>query len=127
MKIVNIKDLKNTSREVKFPCGMISNRILLKHDNMGFTLTQTNIPAGDWRHWHYKYHLEACYCISGNGIICNLDNNKSYDIYPGVTYILDNHDDHQFKAISDVILLCVFNPPLNGNEKHLIDGSYIAT
>ena len=91
---------------------------------MGFSLTYTEIPAGDWEYWHYKNHLESCYCIKGKGVVHDVKNNKYHDIKPGMTYILDKNDAHRFKAIKDVILLCVFNPPLNGTEVHQDDGSY---
>jgi L-ectoine synthase len=124
MKIINVEDLKETSRAVKFDCGMVSNRILLESDNMGYTLTKTEIPKGDWRHWHYKNHLETCYCVSGKGMLRNLDTGETHEIFPGVSYVLDNHDDHKFLAVTDVVLICVFNPPLKGNEVHGKDNSY---
>jgi L-ectoine synthase len=124
MIIRKIKDIKNTDREVVFDCGMISNRIILKKDNIGFSLTKTVIPKGDWRFWHYKNHLEACYCVSGSGKIKNLETNEIYKIDKETTYILDKNEPHEFKAITDTVLLCVFNPPLVGQEKHGNDGSY---
>ena len=40
-------------------------------------------------------------------------------------YALDEHDEHILRAISgDLRLICVFNPPLTGQEKHQSDGSY---
>jgi L-ectoine synthase len=40
-------------------------------------------------------------------------------------YALDKHDKHFFKALEPVVLICVFNPPLAGNEVHQADGSYV--
>jgi len=124
MKIIKIEDIKGTEREVHFNCGMISNRILLESDGMGFTLTKTEIPAGDWRRWYYKKHLESCYCVSGKGVINDIWAGAYHNIEPGTTYVLDKHDDHRFKAETDVVLICVFNPPLTGQEVHQKDGSY---
>ncbi len=125
MIIVDVKDIKGTDRQVVCPKGgFISNRIILESDGMGYTMTKTEIPKGDWQHWHYKKHLESCYCVSGTGILKELTNGIEHKIKPGITYILNNHDDHEFKAIEDVVLICVFNPPLKGNEVHLDDGSY---
>jgi len=125
MKVINIEDLRGTNRATPFPCGMISNRFLLKSDGMGFTLTVTEIPKSEnWRHWHYKHHLEACYCSSGKGILHDLETNEKYDIIPGVMYALDEHDNHSFLAIEDTVLVCVFSPPLTGDEVHGKDGSY---
>lgn len=125
MKIVKSKDLLNTERQVNCPKGgFTSLRILLEKDGMGFSLTETHIPKGEEQHWHYKNHFEACYCVAGFGILTNKKTGEEFDISKGTTYILDNHDDHTFEAIDNVVLVCVFNPPLKGNEVHREDGSY---
>ncbi len=124
MLITTLSEIKRLGRAVEFDCGMVSNRFLLKSDGMGFTMTLTQIPVGDWRHWHYKNHLEACYCIKGKGILCNVKTHQDFLIEPGTLYALDMHDDHEFKALEYTELICVFNPPLVGREKHNSDGSY---
>lgn len=43
----------------------------------------------------------------------------------GIFYALDNNDKHVLKGgDEDMRLICVFNPPLIGNEIHDKDGSY---
>jgi len=74
---------------------------------------------------HYKKHLETCYCISGHGRIKDLKTGKIHEIMPGIVYVLDKYDDHEFKAFTDVVLICVFSPPLKGSETHQPDGSYL--
>ena len=123
MKVRTIKEIKNTDRDVYFKQGR-SLRVLLEKDNMGFSLHKTIIPKGEKGHWHYKHHQEACYCVSGKGILINLENNKHYTIEKDSTYILDNYDNHTFEALEDVVLISVFNPPVKGNEVHQKDGSY---
>ncbi len=123
--MVKIEDLKGTEREVKCPSGAFtSNRVLLESDNMGFSLTKTVIPKGKWQQWHYKNHLEACYCIQGVGLLREVETDTYYDIRPDTIYILGNNDRHEFMAIQDVVLVCVFNPPLKGREIHDGNGSY---
>ena len=124
MKIVKISELKGTDREVNFYDGMISNRILLESDNMGYSLTKTEIPVDGWKHWHYKNHLETCYCVSGHGELKNLKTGEIHDIIPDTTYVLDKYDNHEFRALKPTVLICVFNPPLTGQEVHREDGSY---
>lgn len=102
--------------------NFISNRYLLESDNMGFTITRTEIPEGTKATWHYKKHLEACYCISGGGILRG--SQRSFTVLPDTMYALDKNDKHEFEALTDVVLICVFNPPLKGNEVHKEDGSY---
>lgn len=127
MKIVQISDLFGTDRAVQCPNqGFTSYRALLARDGMGFSLHKTVIPAGEPQHWHYKHHLEACYCIQGVGVLTNLETGEKHVISPDTVYVLDNHDDHTFQALEDVVLISVFNPPVTGQEVHGADGSYEA-
>jgi L-ectoine synthase len=105
-----------------------SRRILLKSDGMGFSLHDTLIREGTEQRLHYKHHLEANYCIAGRGEVVDVKTGKSFPIVPGTLYALDQHDEHILRAISgDLRLICVFNPPLTGQEKHQADGSYAAS
>ena len=125
MKIITFEDIKETEREVHCPSGgFISYRYLLRSDGFGFSLHKTVIPKGEPQFWHYKNHLESCYCISGHGILTDLDNMVTHEILPGTVYALDSHDAHFFQALEETVLLCVFNPPLVGDETHSDDGSY---
>lgn len=123
MKIVRVKDLENTDRDVEFNAGN-SIRILLEKDGMGFSFHQTRIRKGGPYHWHYKSHLESCYCVSGGGWIKDLSTGVSYEIKPETTYVLDKNDNHEFTATKDTVLMSVFNPPIVGDEIHGKDGSY---
>lgn len=123
MKVVNVNDLAGTDRDVQFKEGF-SIRPILEKDNMGFSVHKTMIRKGTIGHWHYKNHLESCYCISGKGILRSLDTNEEHIITPDVIYLLDNYDNHTFEAITDVVLISVFNPPVKGGEVHKEDGSY---
>lgn len=125
MKVVKTNDLIGSNRDIRCPNGGFrSLRILLEKDKMGYSLTETHIPKGEPQFWHYKNHFESCFCVKGYGKLVNLDSGEEYSVYPGVVYILDRHDRHTFQAIDDVILICVFNPPLKGQEVHRKDGSY---
>lgn len=125
MKVVSIADIKGTDREVHCPKGgFVSYRLLLKSDNMGYGMTKTVIPPNGKQFWHYKHHLESCYCVSGHGELTNALTGQVYQVGPDTTYVLNNHDPHYFEAFDEVTLICVFNPPLNGHEVHNEDGSY---
>lgn len=125
MKIVRIDDLQNTDRDIRCPLGAFQSlRVLLERDGMGFSLHKTVIPIGGPHHWHYKRHLEACYCIQGEGVITNLETGEKHHIEPDTIYVLDKHDDHTFEAFEDTVLISIFNPPVRGNEVHKEDGSY---
>jgi L-ectoine synthase len=119
--------VKNIHDTIMVACpngGFISNRYLTKNDNMGFTITRTLIPVNGKQYWHYKNHLEACLCIKGKGILIDNITKKEYEILPYTMYALNNNDPHTFEAIEETILICVFNPALNGYEIHNSEGTY---
>ena len=123
MKIVSIGTLPE-NRKIKYGSGE-SNRIVLKEDGMGFTMTKTVIsPSGGKFFQHYKNHLEACYCVSGRATLTNSLTGETFEIKPDDTYVLDKNDPHYFEAHEETILICTFNPPLTGDEIHQADGSY---
>jgi len=102
----------------------LSYRFLLAPDQMGFTLAHTVVRAGSKSNLQYRRHLEACYCIAGRGQVVAADG-TTYDLEPGVLYALDQHDRHFLVAApdDDLELISVFNPPLQGDERHQLDAS----
>jgi mannose-6-phosphate isomerase-like protein (cupin superfamily) len=124
MKVIKTSQLPD-ERCVRFHSG-VSNRILLDSDNMGYTLTKTVIEPGKRVFQHYKNHLESCYCVSGHATLTNARTGEEFVIEPDVTYVLDQHDPHWFEAQEKTVLICVFNPPLTGQEVHDEEGSYRA-
>ena len=101
-----------------------STRLLLSGDQMGFSFHITTIYAGTVTSMCYRHHLEAVYCVSGTGEIETLADGCVYPIGPGTIYILDKHDNHILRAITEMQMACVFNPPLNGREVHDGTGAY---
>ncbi|MDN2565432.1 ectoine synthase [Aquibium sp. A9E412] len=104
--------------------GWESVRLLLKSDEMGFSFHITTIYAGADLPMHYKNHLECVYCVSGTGSIEDVATGDVHPIHPGVMYALDKHDQHILRADTEMVMACVFNPPVTGREVHQDDGSY---
>jgi L-ectoine synthase len=124
VKIVRLENIIGTDRDVVGP-GWKSRRLLLKKDGMGFSFHETIIPAGAELQLWYKNHLEAVYCVAGNGTIEDLATGEIHDIKDGTLYALDNHDKHILRGgTEDMRLICGFNPPVTGRETHDEDGSY---
>ncbi|MCF6329307.1 MAG: ectoine synthase [Henriciella sp.] len=124
MIVTALKDIVGTDRDVSGP-GWNSRRLLLASDGFGFSMTDTIIEAGTLLTLEYKHHLEACYCIQGFGEIAKTEDAIWHPLEPFTLYALDQNDRHQVRAIDgDMRLVCVFNPPLSGQEVHRRDGSY---
>jgi len=126
MLVRNIKEIIGTDKEVHAKEGQwTSRRMLLKKDGMGFSFHETIIYKGTKTHIHYKNHLEAVYCVGGNGEIEDLSTGERHPISDGVMYALDKHDEHNlYGGTEDMRLICVFNPPIVGTENHDGDGVY---
>ncbi|WP_373019458.1 ectoine synthase [Thiomicrorhabdus sp.] len=103
-----------------------SRRLLLAKDGMGFSLHDTVIKPGEDLHLWYKNHLEAVYCIEGEGEIEEKKDGTVHPIREGTVYALNEHDQHILRANKGVRMrmVCVFNPPVTGREVHDEDGSY---
>lgn len=121
MIVSSINDITGTNRDVHGQ-GFQSLRLLLASDGLGFSVHKTVIPKGGPYTWHYKRHLEACYCIAGRGILST--ETEQWQIEPDTLYALNEHDRHTFEALTDVVLISIFNPPVTGREIHQEDGSY---
>ncbi|HBG31889.1 ectoine synthase [Candidatus Macondimonas diazotrophica] len=104
--------------------GWESTRLVLKNDNAGFSFHITTIYRGAELPMHYRNHIESVYCISGSGEIETVADGKIYPIAPGTIYVLDQHDQHILRAETEMVMACVFNPPLHGTEVHDADGVY---
>lgn len=125
MIICQLQDAETGPRRVVSPDGAWeSTRLLLAGDGMGFSFHITTIYAGKSMVLHYTEHLEAVYCISGEGEVRPVDAEEGHPITPGMLYALDQHDRHRLTANSELTLACVFNPPVTGGEVHRADGSY---
>lgn len=101
-----------------------SRRLLLAHEGMGFSLHDTLIHAGTETRMHYKHHLEAVYCVEGEGTLEDLETGIVHTISSGTMYALDGHERHVLRAKSTMRMICVFNPPVTGREVHGDDGAY---
>jgi L-ectoine synthase len=123
MIVRTLRDARRTNRRIVSNTWE-STRLLLKSDNMGFSFHITTIYADTETPIWYRDHLESVYCISGEGEIENCEDGKVYPIVAGTIYILDKNDRHILRAITEMLMACVFNPPLMGNEVHDEDGAY---
>ena len=124
MIVTTLDDIRGGHRHASGP-GWESRRLLVKSDRMGFSLHDTIVKEGAELHLHYTHHLEANYCIAGQGEVVEVKTGRTHPIRPGTLYALDQNDEHILRATNgDLRLVCVFNPPLTGRERHRSDGSY---
>ena len=118
-----LEDILGSDREV---CGenWSSRRLLLRSDGMGFSMHDTLIHAGTETLIWYRNHLEAVYCIEGEGEVETTSDGVKHPICAGTIYALDQHDRHVLRAFSQMRMICVFTPALTGRETHDAEGVY---
>ncbi|QDU04931.1 ectoine synthase [Gimesia chilikensis] len=125
MLVRQLSEIIDTDRDIKAETWN-SRRLLLAGDKMGFSLHDTLIHPGTETEIWYQNHLEAVYCIEGEGEIELIPDGPTYPISPGMMYALDQNDRHLLRAKSQLRMVCVFNPPVTGQEVHDENGVYPA-
>ncbi len=123
MIVRTLDDVVGSDRDVEGD-GWRSRRLLLRRDQLGFSLHDTTVAAGTELNLQYKNHLEACYCLEGEAELVDVATGERHRIAPGTLYALDEHDRHTLTVQQDLRLVCVFNPALTGAEVHDADGSF---
>lgn len=123
MIVRRLKDVASSALDVDGGTWR-SRRLLLARDNMGFSMHDTLIHAGTETTIWYKHHLEAVYCVEGEGEVQVVDTGEVIPISSGTLYALDGHEKHLLRATTQMRMICVFNPPLTGREVHDSEGVY---
>jgi len=123
--IRDLRDVENTGREIRPESGnWVSRRLLLARDGLAFSFHDTVVRGGTETLIHYRHHVEAVYCIEGEGEVVLLDEGRTVPVRAGTLYVLNGHERHLLRARTEMRILCVFTPPLEGDEVHREDGSY---
>lgn len=123
MIVRTLDEMRGGEREVSAETWT-SRRLLLAGDGMGFSMHDTVLKAGTDTPMWYRNHVEAVYCVGGEGELVDRETGERHPIAPGTLYALDKHDRHILRAFSELRMVCVFNPALQGEETHDADGSY---
>jgi len=123
MIVRNLQDIVGTQDDVVEKTWS-SRRLLLRKDSVGFSLHDTIMRAGTDTTMWYQNHIEAVYCIEGEGEIEVIESGAVYPIRPGTLYVLNGHEKHRVRPKTDVRMVCVFNPPCTGREVHDENGVY---
>ncbi len=125
MIVRHLEDIINSKRDVRAENGnWESRRLILNNDAVGFSLHDTIIHAGTETLLWYKHHIEAVYCIEGEGEVETTESGETYTIKAGSVYLLNGNERHWLRARTTMRMICVFNPPVTGTETHDTDGAY---
>jgi L-ectoine synthase len=123
MLVTNLNDLNDTDRDIQSETWR-SRRMVLAGEGVGFSLHDTVIYAGTTSTFHYANHIEAVYCVQGEGTLTNEQTGEVHELKDGTMYLLDGHEKHTVRATTELRMACVFNPPVTGRETHDANGVY---
>lgn len=125
MIVRSISDIEGTDRDIESASGTWrSKRIILAKERVGFSLHETVLYAGTETSMWYANHVEAVFCVSGEAELTNDNTGEKHRITPGTMYLLDGHEKHTVRPVTDFKVLCVFTPPVTGREDHDENGVY---
>ena len=128
MFVRTVEEVRNAGRELVLAGGAaISTRYLTAADNLGFSLHGVRLKAGASLELWYKHHWEANLILDGTLDVTDHADGDKHRLGPGALYLVGPADRHRIKAVGDVHLISVFNPPLTGSESHDDDGAYPPT
>ena len=102
-------------------------RALTKADGLGFSFSDVKFAAGATTVLWYKHHWETNYIMTGCGEVEDLTTGESWKLEPDMTYNVGPKDRHRLSAQTDLHLVSVFCPPLEGTEQHDADGALEAS
>src|SRR5690625_2046145 len=87
MIVTNLEDLNDTERDVRAETWR-SRRIVLAREGVGFSMHDTVIYAGTTSTFHYENHIEAVYCVQGEGTLTNEETREGTEPPAATLYLL---------------------------------------
>lgn len=115
MLVRTLEAVLGTPQDVDWGNGT-SRRLVVSADGLGFAVTDTYVRPGTETLLRYDNHMEACYCVEGSGRVMTEDG--TWPLEPGTLYAPERGEEHRVASDSGMRLICVFNPPLRGDENH---------
>ena len=123
MIVRTLSEIEGTDRDVEAPTWR-SRRLLLARDGQAFSMHDTVLNAGTETAMWYANHVEAVYCVGGEGELVNDETGEIHPLADGSLYLLDGHEHHRVRARTELRMVCVFTPPVTGREVHDDEGAY---
>jgi quercetin dioxygenase-like cupin family protein len=122
--VMQLDELRAAGHEKVVAGGNVrSIRALTQEDQLGFTLCDVRLDAGNRSELWYKHHWEANIVLDGQGTVTDLSTDESWPLAPEAVYVVGPDDRHSVESETDLHLLSLFNPPLQGDEQHDEEGT----
>src|SRR5690625_7099834 len=93
MIVSQLEQLNDTERDVKAETWR-SRRIVLAREGVGFSMHDTVIYAGTTSTFHYENHIEAVYCVQGQGTLTNEETGEVHELRAGTPSLPAGQETH---------------------------------
>ena len=116
MYVKTVDDVIGTDRDVAGD-GWRSRRLMLAREGAPYSVHETTLDPGVRLQFSYRSHRETVYCVEGRGAIEDLGSGRQRPLLPGSLYSVGIGDDHVVTTQTQMRLICIFDPPLIGDEE----------
>jgi len=127
MFVRTMEDVRKAGHVIQTGGFATSERYLTAADGLGFSFHSVRVKKGGEGELWYKHHWEGNLVLDGTFEVTDRATGKVHTLGPGALYVVGPKDRHHVRAITDVHVLSVFDPPLAGTETHDTDGAYPPT
>jgi L-ectoine synthase len=127
MFVKTLEDVRKAGSVVAVGGFATSQRYLTAADGLGFSLHSVLIGKGGEGDCWYKHHWEGNVLLDGTFEVTDYATGTVHRLEPGALYLVGPRDRHHVKALTDVHIISIFDPPLTGTEQRDEDGSYPPT
>ena len=114
MRVIRKDELNGSSRRIQND-NYTTTRFLLASDQAGVSLTDIVLMPGIREAYGYAALTESAYCLEGEATVTEAAG-KREAITPGTMWVAEPGETFRFVAIRPTRLICVFTPPLEGDE-----------
>ena len=111
-----LDQVDDTERDVHGE-GWRSRRLLVAEDGIPYSFHITVLDRGARLRFEYARHRETVYCIAGEGSVTDLAAGETVALTLGGLYSAGIGEPHEITALSEMTLVCIFTPPLDGTEE----------
>lgn len=114
MQIIRKDELRGSARHVQNDTYE-TVRFLLASDAAGASVADIVLQPGIEEGYGYADRTEIAYCIEGDAVLTD-PTGAEHHIAPGTMWVARPGESFRFKATQPTRLICVFTPPLSGEE-----------
>ena len=111
-----LAEVNGTGRDVRDEWWR-SRRLLVADDGLPYSFHITILHPGASLRFEYTRHRETVYCIAGSGTMVDTSTGETFDLERGSLYSAGIGEPHEVVATTEMTLVCVFDPPLEGTEE----------